>query len=127
MKRWQIFAHNHRTGRIDAFNVERTPEGLFDTRGTRFFTCPDHPELFTETEGPCPYPSVVDEAVDCPQSLVPMIQKRGFAETALAFDGETYVEVPALAGGHEELSIVAWIRPDQAVGQQAEPALAASR
>jgi len=34
LQRWQIFAENSRTGRMDSFNVERSQEGLFNTRGT---------------------------------------------------------------------------------------------
>ncbi|PSR19015.1 hypothetical protein C8255_04520 [filamentous cyanobacterium CCP3] len=33
--RWQIFAFNAVTGLIDAYNVERSEEGLFNTRGTQ--------------------------------------------------------------------------------------------
>ncbi|MGG6237505.1 LamG-like jellyroll fold domain-containing protein [Nodosilinea sp. AN01ver1] len=33
--RWQIFAYNAVTGLIDAYNVERSAEGLFNTRGTQ--------------------------------------------------------------------------------------------
>ncbi|MFG6102783.1 hypothetical protein D0962_12310 [Leptolyngbyaceae cyanobacterium CCMR0082] len=35
VERWQIFAYNGRTGQIDAYNVERSAEGLFNTRGTQ--------------------------------------------------------------------------------------------
>lgn len=34
LQRWQIFAENSITGRMDCFNVERSAEGLFNTRGT---------------------------------------------------------------------------------------------
>jgi PKD repeat protein len=33
--RWQIFAYNSQTQMIDAYNVERSQEGLFNTRGTQ--------------------------------------------------------------------------------------------
>ncbi|MBD2112833.1 MULTISPECIES: LamG domain-containing protein [Cyanophyceae] len=35
VSRWQIFAFNSATGMIDAYNVERSLEGLFNTRGTQ--------------------------------------------------------------------------------------------
>jgi Concanavalin A-like lectin/glucanases superfamily/K319L-like, PKD domain len=35
VQRWQIFAHNGKTGLIDAYNVQRSDDGLFDTRGTQ--------------------------------------------------------------------------------------------
>ncbi|MEO0866924.1 MAG: LamG-like jellyroll fold domain-containing protein, partial [Cyanobacteria bacterium J06642_11] len=34
VERWQIFTHNGRTGQIDSYNVERSADGLFNTRGT---------------------------------------------------------------------------------------------
>ncbi|MBW4482224.1 MAG: LamG domain-containing protein [Tildeniella torsiva UHER 1998/13D] len=38
VSRWQIFAFNSATGLIDAYNVERSLEGLFNTRGTQATT-----------------------------------------------------------------------------------------
>lgn len=37
LERWQIFAQNRRSGRIDAFSVERAADGMFNTRGTSVF------------------------------------------------------------------------------------------
>lgn len=37
IERWQIFTQNRTTGRIDAFNVERSADGLFNTRGSQVF------------------------------------------------------------------------------------------
>jgi PKD repeat protein len=34
VQRWQIFAENAATGRMDAYNIERSEDGLFNTRGT---------------------------------------------------------------------------------------------
>lgn len=34
IKRWQIFAHNSQTGRIDSFNIERSQDGWFNTKGS---------------------------------------------------------------------------------------------
>lgn len=34
VQRWQIFAENAVTGRMDSINVERSEDGLFNTRGT---------------------------------------------------------------------------------------------
>jgi hypothetical protein len=42
--RWQIFAFNSATGQIDAYNVERSQEGLFNTRGTQVTTASDAAE-----------------------------------------------------------------------------------
>lgn len=34
VQRWQIFVHNHRSDRIDSYNIERSADGLFNTQGT---------------------------------------------------------------------------------------------
>lgn len=34
IKRWQIFVHNQQTNRIDAYNIERSADGFFNTQGT---------------------------------------------------------------------------------------------
>ena len=34
IQRWQIFVHNHRSDRIDSYNIERSADGLFNTQGT---------------------------------------------------------------------------------------------
>ncbi|NET04249.1 MAG: LamG domain-containing protein [Symploca sp. SIO2B6] len=34
IKRWQIFAHNSQTDRIDSFNIERSQDGWFNIRGS---------------------------------------------------------------------------------------------
>ncbi|WP_017299436.1 LamG-like jellyroll fold domain-containing protein [Nodosilinea nodulosa] len=44
VSRWQIFAFNSATGLIDAYNVERSLEGLFNTRGTQAITTSDAAE-----------------------------------------------------------------------------------
>ncbi|MGH7494879.1 MAG: LamG-like jellyroll fold domain-containing protein [bacterium] len=35
VQRWQIFAHNGKTGAMDSFNIERAADGLFNTRGSQ--------------------------------------------------------------------------------------------
>ncbi|MBF2071559.1 MAG: hypothetical protein IGR79_18710, partial [Fischerella thermalis M48_A2018_028] len=42
IKRWQIFVHNQRTNRIDAYNIERSADGFFNTQGT------ESPDAFTK-------------------------------------------------------------------------------
>ncbi len=38
IKRWQIFAYNSSSDRVDSFNIERSPEGWFNTQGTTLNT-----------------------------------------------------------------------------------------
>lgn len=54
VERWQIFAQNRATGRIDAFNVERSADGLFNTRGSQVFspTKEGHAESALQLEKP---------------------------------------------------------------------------
>ena len=86
IKRWQLFAYNGATERIDSFNIERSSEGLFNTQGTQFYTSPD-PEyqasVFERQPGTCPF---TDEP------LVPIVSLSGYAETALEFDGSQYID-----------------------------------
>lgn len=46
--RWQIFAYNSETQRIDSYNVERSLDGLFNTRGTQGATEKDAAETALE-------------------------------------------------------------------------------
>ncbi len=110
VKRWQFFAHNSATERIDAFNLERSAEGLFDTRGTQFYTSPD-PEyrqsVFEKTPGTCPF-------TDKP--LVRVASDSDHAEHCLHFDGgDDYVAIPALGTAPlEAITLEAWVWLDAA-------------
>jgi len=54
VERWQIFTQNRKTGRIDAFNIERSADGLFNTQGTKVFapTNEGHAESALKLEKP---------------------------------------------------------------------------
>lgn len=80
VQRWQVFAQNSRTGLIDSFNVERAADGLFNTKGTQFYTSPDpkyQKSVFERQPGKCPF---TDEP------LIPLVSKEGYGESALKFD-----------------------------------------
>ena len=81
IQRWQIFTHNSQTGLIDSFNVEQSKDGLFNTKGTQFYTSPDPQYQGTVFER---QPGKDPEGND----LIPIISKQGFAESALEFDGQ---------------------------------------
>lgn len=105
IRRWQIFAHNQQTGAIDSFNVERSSDGLFNPRGTQFYTCESHPDVFEPQPGKCP---------DCGAELVPKLTKEGFAESALAFDGSSHwVEAGAINLSGSALTIECWFKGSQ--------------
>ncbi|BAY67087.1 hypothetical protein NIES22_72310 (plasmid) [Calothrix brevissima NIES-22] len=83
IQRWQIFAHNSKTGLIDAFDVERSTDGLFNTRGSQVYTCVDHPNVFSLKSGKCAEPSLTDSSQVCNKDLVPRVVTEGYAESAL--------------------------------------------
>ncbi|WOB43273.1 hypothetical protein HNI00_08960 [Thermoleptolyngbya oregonensis NK1-22] len=81
VQRWQIFSHNRLTQRFDSFNIERSPNGSFNTRGTQYYTSPkpEHQQsVFERQPGTCPFSS---------EPLIPLLSQSGFAESALLLDG----------------------------------------
>ncbi|MGH7453924.1 MAG: LamG domain-containing protein, partial [bacterium] len=112
IERWQIFTQNSRTGRIDSFNVERSAEGLFNTRGSQVYTCVDHPSVFAAKAGTCVEPSLADPSQTCGKNLIPRFSKEGYAESALKFENENdYVTLnPGVIIG-ETFTQEAWIFP----------------
>ncbi|WP_244291088.1 LamG domain-containing protein [Streptomyces subrutilus] len=110
VQRWQFFAHNDATGRVDCFNVEQGVQGLFNTRGTRFYTSPDpvyRDAVFERDPGTCPFTK---------RELVPVTGSDGHAETALRLAGnDAHVElgdVEALRFAGKPYSIEAWVKPE---------------
>ncbi|MEV0992496.1 LamG domain-containing protein [Streptomyces sp. NPDC049949] len=113
-QRWQLFAHNDATGRIDSFNVEQGTQGLFNTQGTRFYTSPDplyRDAVFERSPGTCPFTG---------RDLVPVTGTEGYAETALRLAGnDAHVvlgDVAALRFGGKPYSIEAWVKPEELNG-----------
>lgn len=105
-QRWQIFAHNDATGRVDSFNVEQGRDGLFNLQGTQAWTSPDaayRDAVYESGPGTCPFTG---------QPLVPVVSTEGHAETALAFgEGDAHVRVlegPELAG--RDFTVEFWAR-----------------
>jgi len=108
IRRWQIFSHNSRTDMIDAFNIERSANGLFNPRGTQFYTCETHPEVFELIPGTCP---------ECASDLIPKTTKEGYAESALQFNGSsTSVKTGLKNLSGSSLTIELWFKGDQLDG-----------
>ncbi|MFJ5881761.1 LamG-like jellyroll fold domain-containing protein [Kitasatospora cineracea] len=109
-QRWQLFAHNDATGRVDSFSVEQGEQGLFNTQGTRFYTSPDpvyRDAVFERSPGTCPFTG---------QDLVPVTSTEGHAETALGLTGANDAHVDlgdpaALRFGGKAYSVEAWVKP----------------
>ncbi|MFJ3926737.1 LamG-like jellyroll fold domain-containing protein [Streptomyces sp. NPDC090022] len=110
VQRWQLFAHNDSTGRVDCFNVEQGAQGLFNTQGTRFYTSPDpsyRDSVFERSPGTCPFTG---------RELVPVTGSEGHAETAVRLTGsnDTHIDLgdpAALRFGGRAYSIEAWVKP----------------
>ncbi|MDY7008272.1 MAG: hypothetical protein SWX82_31190 [Cyanobacteriota bacterium] len=108
IKRWQVFAYNDATSKIDSFNIERAGDGLFNTKGTIYYTSPDaeyQNAIFQRRPG-------VDSFTN--QELVPILNTKSGAESALSFDGtDNYVDL----GNPSELQITGsqtiemWVKP----------------
>ncbi|MFI1004293.1 LamG-like jellyroll fold domain-containing protein [Streptomyces galbus] len=110
VQRWQLFAHNDATGRIDCFNVEQGVQGLFNTLGTRFYTSPDplyRDAVFERSPGTCPFTG---------RELVPVTGTDGYAETALRLTGtDPHVDLgdpAALRFGGKAYAVEAWVKPN---------------
>ncbi|MEU5116680.1 LamG domain-containing protein [Streptomyces longwoodensis] len=109
VQRWQLFAHNDATGRVDSFNIEQGTQGLFNTQGTRFWTSPDpayRDSVFERSPGTCPFTG---------RELVPVTGSEGHAETALRLDGvDGHLDLgdrAPLHFGRKAYSIEAWVKP----------------
>lgn len=105
-QRWQVFAHNDATGRIDSFNIEQGRDGLFNLQGTQAWTSPDpahRDAVYERAPGSCPFTG---------QPLIPVVSTEDHAETALAFgEGDAHVRVadgPELAG--RDFTVEFWAR-----------------
>ncbi|MFD4658225.1 LamG-like jellyroll fold domain-containing protein [Kitasatospora sp. NPDC058444] len=114
-ERWQVFAHNDATGRIDGFSVERSRDGLFNTQGTQAWTSPDprHRSAVYETApGTCPFTG---------RPLVPAAGEGGRAGTALRFDGvDDLAELPssALDLADRDFTVEFWARRTATGGRE---------
>ncbi|MGK7941795.1 MAG: LamG-like jellyroll fold domain-containing protein [Crocosphaera sp.] len=108
IKRWQFFAHNSDTGRIDAFNLEVAEDGLFNPQGTQLYTSPDpkyRSAVLEREPGNDPFTGA---------PLIPVSQSTNHAETALAFDGSSYVDVPLSQPWQPTaFTLESWLRPAQ--------------
>jgi len=105
VQRWQIFAYNRVSERMDSYNIERSEDGLFNTKGTQYYTCPDHPEVYERHSGRSPI---------CGKDLVPIINKEGYAETALEFDGkDDYVDVSNINLKDQSFTLAAWAKRER--------------
>ncbi|MFL0021367.1 LamG-like jellyroll fold domain-containing protein [Streptomyces sp. NBUL23] len=112
--RWQFFAHNSATGRIDSFNVEQAADGLFNTQGSRYWTSPDpkyRASVYERAPGICPFTSL---------PLVPVTPDVPHPETALQFNGTSnYLnlgDAPKLKFQGRAYAVEAWVKPGAAGG-----------
>lgn len=111
VQRWQIFAYNEATQRMDSFNIARSSDGLFNTRGTRYYTSPE-PEyqnaVFEREPGICPFTN---------RPLIEIISQSGFAESALQLNGvDTFAAIPHTSNldfhANPDFSLEVWLKAE---------------
>ncbi|GAA1280508.1 hypothetical protein Psi02_67520 [Planotetraspora silvatica] len=117
--RWQIFTHDGTAGLLWSYSVERSSDGLFDTRGSHAYTCLEHDDVYTLTPGTCPHALSKEEPGKvCGEDLVPKVDTSGSAGSALSFTGNSdQVRLSGTQALGHEFTIEAWIRP-QGVGKE---------
>jgi len=118
IQRWQIFAYNGASGRIDGYNVERAQDGLFNLKGTQFYSSPDpryQKDVFEPRPGTDPFTG---------EALVPFVSSEGHAEAALEFDGDDdRVELGQGVVLGASYTQEAWILPTRPSGTEPQPLL----
>ncbi|MFI0791172.1 LamG-like jellyroll fold domain-containing protein [Micromonospora rubida] len=113
VSRWQLFAVNAVTGRIDGFNVERADDGLFNLAGTQFYTSPDPryaASVLEREPGADPFTK---------KPLVPVPLPTDRAGTALRLDGQDdYLDLGSAASARLQgaYTVEAWVNPAAAGG-----------
>ncbi len=114
--RWQLFTHDAAGDVIWCYSIERTDDGLFNTRGTQPLTCTDHPDLYALAPGTCPRPSVDDPSAVCGKVLVARLPEGTSSRTALVFpaDGSGVVTLDGAGATGTEFTVEAWLAPDAA-------------
>ncbi|NEQ65006.1 MAG: hypothetical protein F6K21_05795 [Symploca sp. SIO2D2] len=108
IQRWQVFAYNSATSKIDSFNIERAADGLFNTKGTIYYTSPNPEYQYTVYERRAGIDPFTNE------ELVPIISTEGAAESALSFDGSNdYVDLanPSELQITGNQTIEMWVKP----------------
>ncbi len=116
VQRWQIFAYNEATQRMDSFNIARSNDGLFNTRGTRYYTSPDpqyqNAVFERDPAGICPFTN---------KPLIEIISQSGFAESALQLNGvDTFAAIPHTSNldfqANPDFSLEVWLKAEPETG-----------
>jgi len=119
LQRWQIFAYNSKTEHVDAYNVERSKDGLFNTRGSHIYTCEDHPEVYSLLYGKCALPSLGDASQNCDKPLVAIAQKNGYAESCLNFKApNAHIELTKALVTPATFTLETWIQSQASTDTQ---------
>lgn len=82
ISRWQIFAFDEQKDMIVSYSIERSVDGLFNLRGTQYYTSPEtqyKKDVFQARPGTCPFSH---------QPLIPVLNQSGSAEYALSFEND---------------------------------------
>lgn len=115
VQRWQIFAYNSKSQRMDSFNIERSSDGLFNTKGTRYYTDPERPKDVFQR-------SPIDPTTGN-KTLVPIVSQSDYAESALEFDSQARsIQIPArdLNFGSQDFTIELWLQVASSTGASSD-------
>ena len=121
--RWQLFTHDAAGDVVWCYSIERTSDGLFDTRGTQPLTCTDHPDVYAADARHLPASCGGRPDRRCAaRLLVARLPDGGASRTALAFpaDGSGVVTLDGAGATGTEFTVEAWLAPDVvAAGERA--------
>jgi len=110
---WQIFTHNSKTDLMDTFNIERSTDGLFNTKGIQLYTSPDpqyQRSVLERQPGIDPFTK---------KPLIPLLSKSQYAGSSLQFNGQgNYTQIPNHANLDltNNFALEAWIKAEKENG-----------
>ena len=110
VSRWQIFAANDATGRIECFNLPRSEDGMFSVAGVQLYTSPD-PRYVSSVLERAPG---MDPNTKLPLVPVPASTDRGGTALRFSAAGTGYVTTQSLSAGVQatgKYTAEAWVRP----------------
>lgn len=90
VQRWQLFSVNAETLCLEQWNVARSADGWFDTRGEETWTSPDSDyakAVLERRPGKCPFTG---------KPLVPKSLRRDRGQTAVQLRGDARLELPGI-------------------------------
>ncbi|MEM7373071.1 MAG: LamG domain-containing protein [Bacteroidota bacterium] len=105
VERWQIFAFNAVSNRVDGFNIGRSREGLFDTKGVQLYTSPDpqyQSSVLEREAGKDPFTGL---------ELIPLLRQKNYGGSACVFSKSSYISLENIVSSEQGCTVECWIKP----------------